>query len=469
MGKTRFVALVILWGCSVGPKYHQPKIETAADYKNAEGGLDSEDPSYISLSSWWKQFEDPVLDQIIDQAIQKNYNLLIAFERIKQVRAYYNIQTSNLFPTLDFNGTFSRYATSQNLFDSPFLGPRVQNLFQLGFDVQWEIDLFGRLRNLKNAALMDLFATKEDFQSLYITILADVARNYTLYRAFEKKLNNLKKQVQVRTLINELNLSLAKSGLESWEKYYTTRAEIRAIEAKIPQLEMQVQYANNRIAVLIGEQPENFSLKGEGEILAAKGRVPLGLPSDLLRRRPDIRQKERELAAATHRTAAAVADFFPTFSLSGSYGWEASRFYKWFRPQSSYWDITPGLTLPLINFGRIQAQVDLKYAEQKELFYDYQNVVLQALEEVENNLFTYLQQQVKITTLDLEVHDFFESYQLALSRFQSGLSPLSEALLQEWYYLGVEYEWIEANQVLSEGLIAIYKSLGGDWECSSTP
>lgn len=133
MGKTRFVALVILWGCSVGPKYHQPKIETAADYKNAEGGLDSEDPSYISLSSWWKQFEDPVLDQIVDQAIQKNYNLLIAFERIKQVRAYYNIQTSNLFPTLDFNGTFSRYATSQNLFDSPFLGPRVQNLFQLGF------------------------------------------------------------------------------------------------------------------------------------------------------------------------------------------------------------------------------------------------------------------------------------------------------------------------------------------------
>lgn len=469
MGKIRLFFLFCCLSCSVGPKYHQPNSETPPDYKNANGANGENDPVAVSLADWWKQFDDPILDTLMEQAIEKNLDLLAAFERIKQVRAYYNLQTANLFPNLDFNGAFSRYGTSQNLFDSPFLGPRVQNLFQLGFDVNWEIDLFGRLRNLKTAAQMDFFATQEDFRALYITLLADVARNYTLVKAFAKKVANLKQQVRVRTDLNSLNLSLAESGLESWEKFYSSRAEIRAIEAKIPQLQMQIEYANNRIAVLLGELPENFNLDTKGPILAAKGLVPLGFPLELLRRRPDIRKKERELAAATHRTAAAVANFFPTFSLFGNYGYEASRFYKWFRPESSYWDITPGVVLPLINFGKIQSQVDMKSAEQKEALYSYQNTILQAFQEVENNLFTYLQQQTKISTLELEYRDFEETYLLALSRFQSGLSPVSEALLQEWYYLGVEYEWIEANQVLSEGLIAIYKSLGGDWECTSTP
>jgi multidrug efflux system outer membrane protein len=469
MGKISVLFLFFCLGCSVGPKYHEPNRDTPSDYKNGENSMEQSGSPVVSLGDWWKQFEDPILDRLIEHAIEKNFDLLAAFERIKQVRSYYNIQTANLFPALDFNGSLSRYATSQNLFDSPFLGPRVQNLFQLGFDVNWEIDLFGRLRNLKNAAKMDFFASQEDFRAIYITLLADIARNYTLIKAFDKKVTNLKKQIQVRTDLNSLALSLAKSGLESWEKFYSTKAEIRAIEAKIPQLEMQIEYANNRIAVLLGELPESFSLEPQGPILAAKGRVPLGFPLDLLRRRPDIRKKERELAAATHRTAAAVANFFPTFSLSGNYGWEASRFYKWFRPESSYWDITPGVVLPLINFGKIQSQVDMKNAEQKEAFYNYQNGILQAFQEVENNLFTYLQQQTKITTLECAYKDLEECYLLALSRFQSGLSPLSEALVLEWNYLGVEYEWIDANQVLSEGLIAIYKSLGGDWECSSTP
>ncbi len=469
MGKISLLFLFFCLGCSVGPKYHEPKSDTPSDYKNGENSIEQSGSPVVSLGDWWKQFEDPILDRLIEHAIEKNLDLRAAFERIKQVRSYYNIQTANLFPALDFNGSLSRYATSQNLFDSPFLGPRVQNLFQLGFDVNWEIDLFGRLRNLKNAAKMDFFASQEDFRAIYITLLADIARNYTLIKAFDKKVTNLKKQIQVRTDLNSLALSLAKSGLESWEKFYSTKAEIRAIEAKIPQLEMQIEYANNRIAVLLGELPERFSLEPQGAILAAKGRVPLGFPLDLLRRRPDIRKKERELAAATHRTAAAIANFFPTFSLSGNYGWEASRFYKWFRPESSYWDITPGVVLPLINFGKIQSQVDMKSAEQKEAFYNYQNGILQAFQEVENNLFTYLQQQTKITTLECAYKDLEECYLLALSRFQSGLSPLSEALLLEWNYLGVEYEWIDANQVLSEGLIAIYKSLGGDWECSSTP
>ena len=468
MQRYRAIFFLIIFGCSVGPKYHPPKTEVATDFKNVDNEIGSNDPGIVDLCTWWKQFKDPNLDTLVEKAFANNFDLLQAFERIRQVRAYYNIQTANLFPSLDFNGTFSRYATSQNLFDSPFLGPRIQNLFQLGFDVNWEIDLFGRLRNLKAAAQADLIATKEDYISLMATVLADVARNYTLYRAFEKKGENLKRQIQVKKTINDLNRSLAKSGLESWDLFYSTRAQIRALEAKVPPLQMQMEYAVNRLAVLTGEQPEFFTIRGEGDILKARGLVPLNIPSKLLQRRPDIRKRERQLAAATHRTAAAVADFFPTFSLSGSYGWEASRFFKWFRPESSSWDITPGLALPLINFGRIQSQVQIKAAEQKEAFYAYQAVVLKALEEVENNLFTYMQQQGRIATLELEYKDFLENQALALSRFTAGLSPLLEALNQEWNYLNVEYEWIEANQVLSESLIALYKSLGGEWECFGT-
>lgn len=458
-----------LFACSVGPKYKEPTVLLKPDFKNEEGQPQEASETIVALNKWWDQFQDPILSDLIDQSIQKNYDLQTAFERIRQVRAFYNIQNSRLFPTVDFNGSFERYATSQNLYETPYLGPRVQNLFLLGFDVEWEIDLFGRLRNLKQAAYADLFAAKEDYRSFYITIIADVARNYTLYSSYYQQIQNLKKQVEIQKELANLYRSLAKAGLDSWDPFFASRALVRALEAKIPPVETQMQYALNRIAVLIGEDPESFQLEKTGPILMAKGKVPLGMPSDLLRRRPDIRMQERELAAATHRTAAAVADFFPTFSLSGNYGWGASRFYKWFRPESSFWSIMPGLTQPLINFGRIQAQVDLKRAEQKEVFYRYQGTILKALEEVENTLFTYMRQEVKILTLESEVKDLKENAHFAQNRFDAGLSPFIEALKQELNVLAVDYEIIVGNQILSESLIALYKSLGGDWECSTTP
>jgi len=469
MRLTKTVCLLFFVGCSVGPKYKEPTVLLKPDFKNEEGqpsdGLDT----LVSLNQWWDQFQDPILSDLIDQSIKNNYDLKTAFERIRQVRAFYNIQNSRLFPTVDFNGSFERYATSQNLYETPYLGPRVQNLFLLGFDVEWEIDLFGRLRNLKQAAYADLFAAKEDYRSFYITIIADVARNYTLFSSYDQQIKNLKKQVEIQKELTNLYRSLAKAGLNSWDPFFESRALVRALESKIPPVETQMQYAVNRIAVLIGEDPESFQLTSSGPILVAKGKVPLGLPSDLLRRRPDIRMQEKELAAATHRTAAAVADFFPTFSLSGNYGWGASRFYKWFRPESSFWSIMPGLTQPLINFGRIQSQVDMKRAEQKEVFYRYQAVILRALEEVENSLFSYMKQEVKILALESEVKDLKENVHLAQDRFDAGLSPFIEALKQELNVLAVDFEIIVGNQLLSESLIALYKSLGGDWECSTTP
>ncbi|MFZ4773562.1 MAG: efflux transporter outer membrane subunit [Chlamydiia bacterium] len=469
MKKRIKILLLLICGCSVGPKYQEPEVTFNTDYKNAEGAVEENDPIAVPLNTWWEQFQDPVLTDLVQKAVEQNLDLLVAYQRIQQVRAYYKIEASHLFPEIDFNGAITRYKISENLDYSPFLGSAIQNLFQMGFDASWEVDVFGKIQSLTNAALADLMATKEGYRSVYITLIADVCRNYTLFRSYEKQVRNLKRQVEIQTFQAKLNKDLSNSGLEPWNSFFSARAEIRALEAQIYPLETQMQLALNRMSVLLGEQPENFSISSVGQIPLAKGRVPLGLPSDLLRRRPDIRETERQLAAATNRVAASIAEFFPTFSLTGHYGWESTPFNQWLQSGSNNWSIAPSLSLPLINFGRIQAQVNANTAIQKEVFLRYQNTILKALEEVENNLYTYLKQELKLTSIELEYKDIYESYLLTDARFKAGLSPYGETLLAELNLLQIELEVTQSTQVLSESLIALYKSLGGDWECTNTP
>jgi NodT family efflux transporter outer membrane factor (OMF) lipoprotein len=405
----------------------------------------------------------------VQKAIQNNLDLFQAIQRIEQVRAFYNIQTSNLFPTIDFNGSYTRYETSQNLNDSPFLGPRIQSLFQLGFDMNWEIDFFGRLRNLNDAAKAEFFASKEDYRGVYITVIADVCRNYTLFRSFEKQIENLQQQQTVLEQILVLSADTAKAGVTSYDPYFSAKARLQALESRIPLLVSQMQIAKNRISILIGEQPERFDITQKGDIPQASGKIPVGVPSQVLRRRPDIRRKERILAASTNLVAAAVANLFPNFTLFGNAGYEASRFFRWFRPESSYWAITPSVTQPLINFGRLQSEVRLKRAEHKQVFFDYENTVLKALEEVENTLVSYIKQQVRLQSLDFEYKDNFQKFLFSSDRFQAGIDTFQDTLQAKLVTLSNDETIIVAQQVLAENLIALYKSLGGDWECSATP
>ncbi|MES2273813.1 MAG: efflux transporter outer membrane subunit [Chlamydiota bacterium] len=468
----KFTAIKILFGlglagCMMGPRYETPEMPFASSFTE---NVQTPGPE-VDLREWWTQFDDPILNQMIDEAIGNNYDLRIAAERIAQVRARYQFASANLWPEIDLTGSAIRFRNSQALFDSPFMGPSVQNLFQIGFDASWELDFFGRLRSLKEAAFDDLQASRENFRDVYITLLSEVTRNYALFRALQQRIALTGKQIRVDEARLELSIVRNHAGLKSAIEPLQTESELDARKATLPPLEAQMRASLYRIAVLLGRTPEEIPENWEAfqPIPQSQGKIPVGLPSDLLRRRPDIRQAERRLAAATAHIGAAIAELFPSFSLTGSFGYQSDQASNWITGNAKTWSFGPAVFWPAIDFGRIRANIDLQNALQREALLSYELTILQALEEVEEALVLYSKETLRLQNLKNQVSALKESRDLTEALFKAGLSSLSTLFDAEEQVLLAELEEILSEQTLSEDLISIYKSLGGEWSCSSTP
>jgi NodT family efflux transporter outer membrane factor (OMF) lipoprotein len=465
----------------VGPNYQVPETELASQYSETEETAGSE----VDLKEWWMQFDDPVLNEMIEEAIGNNYDLKIAAERIAQVRAQYQLASDNLWPEINLNGTTIRQRISQNIFNNAFnrtssnftnvptalRGPPVQDLFIIGFDASWELDLFGRLRRLKESAYDELEASWENFRNVYISLLAEVATNYANYRSFQQRIENIEEQIDVEQ--EELSLSSARyrAGLRAEIEPLQRMSQVDGLRALLPPLETEVKQSLYSIAVLLGRQPEQIpeNWAQPQPIPQARGKIPLGLPSDLLRRRPDIRLAERKLASATALIGAAIAELFPTFSLTGSFGFESIHSNNWFTKGSQFWSLGPDVSWPVIDFGRIRDKIDYQNAVQREALYFYEQTILKALEEVEDALAAYTQEERRLEALASQTLDLKQSRDLTLSLYQAGLVSLSDLLAAEREILTAEQTLISSTQTLSVDLMAVYKSLGGEWECSTTP
>lgn len=459
--------LLILMGCQVGPRYRQPEVEFSPQYDNQiEDGQMT-----VDLNQWWKQFNDPILDEMIGEAIGGNLSLKIAFQRIEEVRARYRFEAANLWPEIDLNGSVTRSRVSQSLFETPFSGPPNQNLFQIGFDASWEIDIFGRLRSLKEAAYHEMEASKEEMRDVYITLIAEIARNYTLLRSLQAQIQTLSDEIKALEGLTYLADIRFQAGLASEQQPLDVQAQTETLKAEISPLEVAVQQTIYRLAVLVGKQPEQAALKWlkTGPILQARGKIPLGLPSDLLRRRPDIRRAERKIAAASARVRAAIAQYFPTFSLTGSFGFESDSAGDWISKKSSDWSIGPSVFWPIIDFGRIRANVSFQKATDKEAILNYEETILTALEDVESRLIAYMKESIRFSNLERKVETLKKQLILNLDLYQAGLASLSLYLESQAKLLAAIREKVGSEQAVSTNLIAVYKSLGGDWECSPTP
>lgn len=467
MRKIVVISFLLVGGCMVGPRYEEPAI----DFSSAFSSSDPSSGKEIDLRTWWTQFEDPILNAMIDEAIVNNYDLKIAAQRIAETRARYQFDSANLWPEIDVNASVARERISQALFDSPFLGPPVQNLFLFGFDASWELDFFGRLRSLKNAASFDLEASQENFRNVYITLLAEVARSYASFRGLQKRIETTLFQIRVgedRLLMANVRYQ---AGLASDIEPLQSEAELDALRASLPTLETDKQNTLFQIATLLGKQPETIPEEWltARPIPEAAGKIPVGLPSDLLRQRPDIRQAERQLAAATSRIGASIAELFPTFSLTGSFGYQSDHTSNWFTHQGEAWSAGPGVFWPMIDFGRIRSKIDLSKASEREALFNYEQIVLEALKEVEQSLTVYSNQQKRLKELRAQVKHLKESRDLTAAKYAAGLDSYTNLLDLEQQVLFAEQTLVSTEQSLSESLMAVYKSLGGDWSCSTTP
>lgn len=472
--RASLVALLaaLVGGCTVGPNYQPPKASVPPAYSQTVTAPTNAPAQ--TLAEWWRLFHDPQLDALIEEASRANLDMRLAQARVREARAQQGIARSALFPSLDANGEYTRgrlSAHTPNGFLARAAGePLEQNLFDAGFDMNWELDIFGGNRRALQAARADLGATEESNRGTRITVLADVGLNYLDLRGLQKQLavarDNLRLQEQTLALTRDQFRAGLASELDS------SRAEAQAAETRsqIPLLEQAIQRSIYRLSVLLGKQPEQLEsqLAVVAPIPPATPGIPIGLPSDLLRRRPDIRQAERELAAATARVGVATADLFPRFFLTGAAGLQSLNASDFFDAGSRFWSIGPSVKWPIFTAGRIRQNIKVQNAREDQALVRYEQSVLTSLEEVENALVSCDKEQEHHSALMQSEAANRRAVELADERYRSGLVDFLNVLETQRSLLSVQDELARSERTLGQNIVRLYKALGGGWGTETT-
>lgn len=465
----------------VGPKYHHPKTSMPTKFEESKKEVETNG----DLCQWWKQFNDPVLDGLIAEALHANYDIRIVLEKIEQTRAQYRIERSHLWPEIDLNATATRTRISQNFLPNPPKAgggtgffPTFLNIFQVGFDAIWELDIFGKFRHSKKAAHYTWEATKDDFQSVMISMVSEVAVNYMNIRALQLKIDLAKKKIRTDEKELEIVKPLFQIGLDNELQITTLVSTLESDRAALPVLETSYKQTVYALAYLLGRQPEGLieTFKEIRPIPSGSERVPVGLPSDLLRRRPDVRSAERQLAAATEQVGAAVADYFPHFSLTGinfgggnkvgsSAGFEGSKANNFLESASRTFSVGVNMNWDILDFGRVRGTVDVNKSLQKQALLTYEQTVITSLKDVESALVAYFEEQDRRDSLTLKVEADRRTLQITEDLYLVGLANEIRVLDARKALIDSESSLVESDQSLAGDLIGLYKAIGGRWDC----
>jgi outer membrane protein, multidrug efflux system len=463
-------------GCLVGPNYKAPFMILPARWDGiAEVAkpLAAEEPK-TDLAQWWQSFNDPLLNELVGQALASNLDEKIALSRVREERAYLIISQAGRFPTLDLGGSYTRQRYSANTpFGSfPQLVPREQNMYEAGFDASWELDAFGGIWRRVEASQAELAASIENSRDVRVTLLAEAARDYVAVRALERRLQIAR--ANLRDQNDSLKLTQARFELGYAPELDVTQARslLETTQAQVPDLESELAKTVHRIGVLLGRDPDALKaqlsdmapIPGIADPDAIAVRIPAGLPSDLLRRRPDIRGAEREIAAATARVGVATADLFPKFSITGTAGLESISTSDFLFGTSRMWSVGPSMTWPIFEAGRIRANIAAQNAREEQALYLYRKTVLTALAEVEDALVAYAKERARHQALAASAQDFKLSEILARDRYEEGYADYLDVLEAQRSLYAAQDSLAQSDQQLIDDLIAIYKALGGGWE-----
>jgi len=483
--KIRFLLslLFLLSGCLVGPNY-KPPVELLPDTFSENRSMDQ---CCIdeNLAHWWTVFNDPLLNDLLAESLLRNFDLRIAIEKICQARANYRVQVAQIFPELDADVQVTRSRTSQTLTStSAFDFPPIQSFYQAGIDAIWQIDIFGGLRRAARSAYNSWEASIEDARTVRVLILSEIAMTYTNIRALQQLQEIATQKVKLDEATLKLGNDLFEAGLTNEQEIETDIATLEDDRAALLVFDIQLKQAIYSLAVLVGRPPETFleQFSSLEPIPNGCGKVPVGLPSDLLRRRPDIRSAERNLAAATEQIGVAVANLFPQLSLTGSsasfsanplqganIGFASNFFTKWFTAPSRIWGIGLLSSWPFFDFGKRRALVDEQVSIEHQSLLNYEKTVISALQEVESDLVAYFNEEIRLQSLNLAVEANRRSLDLISDLYQAGLNNLSQVLAAEEIWLNSLIDFTSSQQALTINLIALYKALGGGWECSYMP
>jgi NodT family efflux transporter outer membrane factor (OMF) lipoprotein len=461
-----------LAACAVGPDYSAPEPLLPQSFVASRGAANNHLTNRLTVAAkWWRTLNDRELDSLIDRAIAGSPTLDIALERLQVARAQEFVVIGAALPAVEGTeggalgtGTdLARGRASQALVSAES-GTSVSQITNLaGFDAVWEIDIFGKYRRAIEAAQYDVDAAVAARNVVLISLVADVARAYLDLRALQMQLAVVRKDIGVaqkyvdfvqerfnRGITNELDVTLA-------------QRELAQLQSELAPLTAQINAARYVIAVLIGEFPENLGreLAKPGMLPALPGRIRSGLPIELLRRRPDIVEAERQLASATALIGVATADLFPQVALIAAVGNQQALGGV---PINPIWSVGPGVAAPLLDFGRLDAIVERADYRSRELLFNYKQTVLNAVREVDTAVDAYAAQQNRLRHLADALAAARKAVDLATERFDRGLIDSLNVIDAQRQEYEIERQYISAQANAAEQLIALYKSLGGGWE-----
>ncbi len=453
---------LFFFGCQVGPDYEAPCVAVPDSFVEGRGGGCE---SVSSLSAWWEQFNDPVLNSLVEAATCSNFDVRIALERIEERRALLRLKSADLWPQIDAAGDVNRSRLSQNLFSSPFRGPEFINFFQTGLEGVWELDFWGKLRRSKEAALYELQATQEALRDAYLIVISDVATSYVSLRLIQHLIQISEKRIALQEELVVLIENRQRAGLSSQILVEKEKEALEVERASLIDKRTSFKETLYSLAVLLGMAPEDMAHSFEtiDSIPNATGRLFGALPSEVLKRRPDLRKAERELAVATAGIGVEVAELFPQFSLLGSFRYESNHDTNWFKPLSKAWTVGPLMRWPILDFGRIRAKIVAQRSVTEQALFSYQQAILEALKEVEVGFVTYFNGEKELVLKQGELAAKTREKGMRIDLFTSGLESVLESLNISLAVLSVEEELAQKEALLASDLIVIYKALGGGW------
>ena len=464
--------LLLAAGCTVGPNYTRPDGKLPSAWQEAQQpGFDA-GPS--TLARWWTEFNDTRLNELIDRAVKSNLDIFIAEARIREARASLVVAEAGAWPRVNVSGEYSRNRSSENAVGSARQGAVVapqsganleQDFYKTGFDAAWEIDVFGGTRRSIEAARATVEATVEDRRSVLVTLLGDVAKNYIDLRGLQRRLS----VAQANLLAQQDNARLTKirfdAGLASDLEVAQAEGQAQTTAAQIPLLEATLKQTAYRLDLLLGAQPGSLwdELAPTAPIPALPPSAHVGLPAELLRRRPDIRSAERQLAAATAQIGVATADLYPKFFLAGVFGLQSVSASDWFTGGSRFWSIGPTISWPVFDAGRIRANIEIRNAQQEQALRLYEKSVLTALGDVESALVSYSKEQTRYRSLLDATASNRRAVQLANDLYTQGLVAFLNVLDAERNLYSSESDLAQSEANMASNLVALYKALGGGW------
>jgi NodT family efflux transporter outer membrane factor (OMF) lipoprotein len=446
----------------VGPDYVRPDVGAPATWHAPlQGGVTAGAPDPESLAKWWAVLGDSELSSLVERAAAGNLDLRAARARVREARARRGTALAGLSPTVNASGSASRSRSSENAGSG-----RIGELYSAGFDAGWELDLFGGVRRSVEASQADLEASQEDLRDVLVSLLAEVALNYVDARTYQARLAEAQDNLQLQEETLRLAQARREAGLTDALPLEQARYNLESNRAQIPALRTALEGALNQLAVLLGESPG--ALHGELEDRKAIPVPPLevavGVPAEALRRRPDVRRAERQLAAQTARIGVATADLYPKFSLSGSIGLEALASGDLLRFASRTWSLGPRITWPLFDAGAIRQDIEAQSAVQEQVLIAYESAVLGALQEVENALVAYAQEQQRRAALDEATAAAQRAVDLSRSKFSAGLADFLVVLDAERSLFSLQDQLAQSGGAVTSDLIRLYKALGGGWK-----